>query len=339
MPQGINDERVSAWLSAHVPALETPVQFELIAGGHSNLTYRCRDNAGRAYVLRRPPLGQVLQSAHDVARECRIVEALSSSAVPVAPSHGLCEDLAVNDAPFFVMDFVAGEVLHNREVAERVPMPERQQLAYHVIDVLAALHQIEPASVGLQDLGRHDAYLARQLKRWARQWQAVITHPVPAITDAERLLGERMPQQVGSVIVHGDYRLGNFIVAGGRIQAVLDWELCTLGDALADLGYLLNSWVSKGEGISGVDDALPTLAGGFPHRDVLANRYADLTGRDVTQINYYRAFSYWRIAAIRQGVYKRYIDGAMGDPADVDVELIRASVERCAEAALSLLNE
>ncbi|MEQ8234129.1 MAG: phosphotransferase family protein [Gammaproteobacteria bacterium] len=338
VPEGIAAVPVSAWLAAHVPGLTLPLDFRLIAGGHSNLTYGCTDASGSTWVLRRPPLGHVLESAHDMAREHRIISALADSAVPVAPVRGLCEDRAVNGAPFYVMDFVEGDVLHDRDAAARLPMAERRALGEHVVDVLASLHAIDPAAVGLGDLGRHDGYIARQLRRWTRQWEATTTHPIPAMEACARLLAERMPAQAGVAIVHGDYRLGNFIVGEGRIRAVLDWELCTLGDALADLGYLLNAWPGPGETIAGVDEHVPTVAGGFLTRAELLDAYARASGRDVSRIDYYRAFSFWRIAAIRQGVYKRYLEGAMGSAAEVDLDLFKRSVERCAEAALALLD-
>jgi aminoglycoside phosphotransferase (APT) family kinase protein len=338
VPEGIIASEVCDWLIEHTPALTPPVTFALIAGGHSNLTYSCTDALGRVYVLRRPPLGHVLESAHDMGREYRIVTALANSAVPVAPTYGLSSSAAVNGAPFFVMDFIAGVVVHDCDVAATLPAAERESLAEHVIDVLVALHRITPASVGLDDLGRHDSYIARQLKRWTRQWLASTTHPIPAMETSRRLLEERMPAQIGSAIVHGDYRLGNFIVGAGRIKAVLDWELCTLGDPLADLGYLLNTWANADEAIRGLDDCLPTVAGGFPAREELAARYAQASGRDVSNIDYYRAFSHWRLAAIRQGVYKRYLEGAMGSTTDFDLDVSRRSVELCAQAALALLS-
>src|SRR5690606_20536125 len=143
------------------------------------------------------------------------------------PTHGLCEDPAINGAPFYVMTFVPGTVLHDREVAARASTAERVAFSEDTVDVLARLHALDPAALGLADLGRHEGYIARQLKRWTRQWEATRTHPIPAMEHCARLLAERMPAQVGVAIVHGDFRLGNFIVADGRIRAVLDWELCT----------------------------------------------------------------------------------------------------------------
>ncbi len=333
--EGINSANVSAWFEANVPGVTLPLDFALIAGGHSNLTFSATDASGRVYVLRRPPLGHVLESAHDMGREHRIISALVDTAVPVAKTIGLCRDVDVNDAPFYVMEYVAGPVLHDADVAGALSETERHDLGLHVIDVLADLHRIDPDDVGLGDLGRKEAYLERQLKRWNKQWEASKTHEIPAMDETSRLLAESMPEQIGTAIVHGDYRLGNMIVGDGRIQAVLDWELCTLGDPLADVGYLLNSWIQPGEV---EEDLAPTAAGGFVDRDVLTERYAAATGRDLSGINYYRAFSHWRLAAIGQGVYKRYLVGAMGENRDMDLDAYKESVSTRAEAALALLS-
>ena len=332
--EGVDVVAVTAWLADLVENLATPLEFELLAGGHSNLTYRVTDQSGGAYVLRRPPLGHVLQSAHDMGREHKIVSALQNSTVPVATTVGLCSDVSVNDAPFYVMNYVAGPVLHDHDAAAALSNADRESLSLHVVDVLAALHGIDPDDVGLGDLGRKEAYLQRQMKRWVTQWEATKTHEVPAMDQSTRLLAERMPEQVGSAIVHGDYRLGNMITNNGKVSAVLDWELCTLGDPLADVGYLLNSWVSPGER---EEDLTPTSAGGFCSRHTLAERYAAGTGRDLEQINYYRAFSHWRLAAINQGVYKRYLVGAMGEGHDVDLDAQKQGVTTLSEAALELL--
>ncbi|MEE4384343.1 MAG: phosphotransferase family protein [Pseudomonadales bacterium] len=338
MTEGIHAERVTEWLVERIPELEPPLSFSLIAGGHSNLTYAIRDAKDRRWVLRRPPLGHVLESAHDVAREHRIISALAPTDVPVAPTVGVCRDPEVNEAPFYVMEFVDGLVLHDSDAAREVPEAERQALGEDVVDVLARLHAIEPGDVGLGDLGRREAYLERQLKRWTKQWENSKQREIPAMEEARRLLGERMPEQIGSAIVHGDYRLGNMLIGDGRIRAVLDWELCTLGDPLADVGYLLNSWVQPGESDTRQGDQAPTAVGGFPTREALTERYAAATGRDLSQIDYYRAFSHWRLAAIGEGVYKRYLVGAMGDTGDMDLSEFADSVVRRAEAALALLS-
>ena len=333
--EGIHAENVSRWFVEHVDGATLPLSYELIAGGHSNLTFGVRDAEGVTYVLRRPPLGHVLESAHDMGREHRIISALQGSSVPVAEAIGLCTDVLVNDAPFYVMEYVAGPVLHDAEVSGTIPAQERETTGTHLVEVLAALHAIDPDDVGLGDLGRKEAYLARQLKRWNKQWEASKTHPIPAMEQVSQLLETHMPEQVGASIVHGDYRLGNMIISQGKIRAVLDWELCTLGDPLADFGYLLNSWVLPGEA---EEDLAATAAGGFVSREALTDQYALATGRDLKDIDYYRAFSHWRLAAIGQGVYKRYLVGAMGENRDMDLDVYKQSVSDRAEAALELLS-
>ncbi len=334
VPEGINIDGVTPWLAARIEGLAPPLTFTLIAGGHSNLTYRFVDQNGAAYVLRRPPLGHVLESAHDMGRENRIVSALADSGVPVAPTFGFCDDPEVNGAPFYVMGFVEGRVLHDVEVAAELPEAERYELGLNVADVLARLHNLNPDDVGLGDLGRKEAYLERQLKRWNKQWEASKTHEISEMEESSKRLAEQMPEQIGAAIVHGDYRLGNFMVGDGRIRAVLDWELCTLGDPLADVGYLMNAWTQPGE-VEG--DATPTALGGFPPREVLCERYEAATGRNLDGINYYRAFSHWRLAAIGQGVYKRYLVGAMGENREMDLDAYKQSVQVRAQAALALL--
>lgn len=338
MVDGINESNVTPWLQRAIPGIELPISYSLIVGGHSNLTFKCVDGTGKSYVLRRPPLGHVLESAHDMAREHKIIYALRDSEVPVPGIIGLCTDIEVNGAPFYVMDYVEGPVLNDAELAADVVESDRRLIGLDVIDILAKLHGINPDDVGLADLGRKEAYLARQLKRWTKQWEATKTHEIPAMEASAKILAASMPDQIGATIVHGDYRLGNMIVTQGAVRAVLDWELCTLGDPLADVGYLLNNWVSPDEVVLRQGDAPPTAAGGFPERDELCEIYHRNTGRDLAGINYYRAFSHWRLAAIGQGVYKRYLVGAMGEDRDVDLDKQKESVSNRAEAALELLS-
>ncbi len=337
MIEGIRTEQVTAWLAEHLPHFVAPVRYLLITGGHSNLTYQCADSEGNLCVLRRPPLNHLLESAHDMGREHKIIDALRHSKVPVPANYGLCSTKSVNDADFYVMAFVDGMVLHDSVVAATLPASHRHAIGLHLINILTELHLIDPDDVELGDLGRKGAYLSRQLKRWAGQWEASKTHPIPAMEESCRILTERMPEQIGATIVHGDYRLGNMIVDEGEVKAILDWELCTLGDPLADLGYLLNNWVSPGE-LEGMELLPPTAAGGFITRDEICEIYADKTGRDLSGIDYYRAFSHWRLAAIGQGVYKRYLVGAMGDDREVDLDQQKESVTQRATAALELLS-
>ena len=339
MVDGINANSVTGWLLDAIPTIKPPIEFSLITGGHSNLTYKCTDVNGSSYVLRRPPLGHVLESAHDMGREHKIISALQDSDVPVPRTWGLCADGEVNDAPFYVMDYVEGIVLNDASIRAQVLETDRNSIGLRVIDILSKLHATNPDDVGLGDLGRKEAYLSRQLKRWTKQWEATKTHEIPAMEESARILQERMPDQIGATIVHGDYRLGNMIVNGGDVHAILDWELCTLGDPLADVGYLLNNWVAPEEvNEEQLPGAPPTAVGGYPGRQDLCEIYGRNTGRDLVDINYYRAFSHWRLAAIGQGVYKRYLVGAMGENRDVDLDLQKQGVSLRATSALALLS-
>ncbi len=336
--KGIEADQVTAWFVANVPETKPPLQFSLIAGGHSNLTYKVEDAAGARFVLRRPPLGAVIATAHDMGREHRIIKALGPTSVPVPPALGLCEDEGVNGAPFYVMAYVDGHVLADpKTAAAAIPEGKRGALGEHVIEVLADLHAIDPDDVGLGDLGRKENYLARQIKRWSTQWEKTKTRELPAMEESARILSERMPEQVGASIVHGDYRLGNMLsTAEGRVAAVLDWELCTLGDPMADIGYIMNNWAEPGEAVpAAAAAAAPTACGGFPTRAAFLARYEERTGRDVSQVDYYRAFQYWRLAGIVEGVLARYLKGVMGNAADTDA--FRAQVDGLAASAVSLL--
>ncbi len=339
--KGINEENLNAWFAEAIAGCEPPLEFSLITGGHSNLTFKVTDSLGHAYVLRRPPTGAVIATAHDMSREHRIIAALRDTRVPVPPALGLCEDAAVNDAPFYVMGFVEGVVLDDANTTlANIPEPARAKLGADVIEVLAALHQIEPDSVGLGDLGRREAYLARQLKRWRTQWEKTKTRELATMDAVFDRLSTKMPEQIGSAIVHGDYRLGNMLSRPeGTVAAVLDWELCTLGDPLADLGYVLNNWTQPGEGSGAgpATPALPTAVGGFPTREAFIERYETLTGRDASGIDYYRAFQYWRLAAIVEGVLARYLKGVMGAKANTDY--FRMQVDGLANSALELLDQ
>jgi aminoglycoside phosphotransferase (APT) family kinase protein len=336
--KGIHPDRVTDWFRAHVDGARPPLRFSLIAGGHSNLTYRVTDSAERVYVLRRPPLGAVLATAHDMGREHKIISALGKSDVPVPPALGFCSDESVNDAPFYVMSFVKGSVLtDSHSVAKRFDEASRQRIGEHVAEILGSLHRLDPDQIGLGDLGRKEAYLARQLKRWRTQWEKSKTRELPAMEEVYEALLSEMPEQIGATIVHGDYRLGNMLTAtDGHIAAVLDWELCTLGDPMADVGFLMNNWVDPGEeGPTARGAALaPTAAPGFPTRKEMLERYTALAGRDITRINYYRAFQYWRLAAIVEGVLARYLKGVMGHKADTSA--FQAQVDALALAALDL---
>jgi aminoglycoside phosphotransferase (APT) family kinase protein len=274
-----------------------------------------------------------------MAREHRIIAALAPTAVPVPPALGLCEDEAVNGAPFYVMAFVEGHVLTDvPQVEDAFPEEARASIGESVAQVLADLHAVDPDAVGLGDLGRKEAYLARQIRRWRTQWEKTRTRELPAMEEVADALESTMPEQIGATIVHGDYRLGNMITgADARIAAVLDWELCTLGDPMADVGYLMNNWAGPGEDSASARGAalMPTQAPGFPGREHMLARYAELTGRDLSRVDYYRAFQYWRLAAIVEGVLSRYLKGVMGNRADTAA--FKAQIDGLAEEAVRLV--
>ncbi|HVR29875.1 MAG TPA: phosphotransferase family protein [Thermoanaerobaculia bacterium] len=336
--RGIDAPRVTAWIEAHVAGSRPPFRFELIPAGHSNMTFTVTDERGERYVLRRPPLGAVLATAHDMGREFKIISALGPTAVPVPPALGLCTDESVNGAPFYLMGFVDGHVLVETAHSEQHFSPaERRRVSESLIQVLADLHAVDPDAVGLGDLGRKEAYLARQIKRWRKQWESSKTRELEAMEVVAAALERHMPEQIGATVVHGDFRLGNCIAGyDARIAAVLDWELCTLGDPLADVGYILNDWVEPGEAPFGsLTRPGPSAAAGFLRRDQMLASYERLSGRTVHNVDYYRAFQYWRLAAIAEGVLARFLKGVMGKEADTDGMARR--VESLADAALRIV--
>jgi aminoglycoside phosphotransferase (APT) family kinase protein len=330
--EGIDRDGVTRWYEANLPPSRGPLTLERLAGGHSNLTYRVTDAAGRVSVLRRPPLGELLPSAHDMSREHRIISALHPVGIPVAPTLGFCADPAVTGAPFYVMGFVAGAVLHEEaDVEASLGEPQRRRAGESMAEVAAALHAVDVHAVGLADLGRHDGYVGRQMKRWYGQYRQS-GGATPLIDRLHDQMTARLPAQQRVSVVHGDYRLGNCIVApDGSVAAVLDWEISTLGDPLADLGYLLASWSEPGEEFTTISTS-PSKAPGFPSRAELQAHYAARSDLDCSAMPFYLAFSYWKLACINQGVWARYHAGQKSTEG-VDVDAIRSSVDQLAEQA------
>lgn len=337
--EGLDLPALGAWLRAAVPDVRLPLRATLVAGGQSNLTYLVRDEADRTIVVRRPPLGDVLESAHDVAREYRIMSALGDSPVPVPEAYGVCEDRDVIGAPFYAMEFADGLIIRTAdEAAERLPEPIRATVSRDVVDVLAALHGVDPTAVGLGELSRHDAYVERQLRRMFRQFEASAARPVPAIVAAHRELSARVPVQQRTSIVHGDYRIDNVVLRpDGTVAAVLDWELCTLGDPLADIGMTLTSWLYPGEDDAHLLSGAPSQAPGFWSRHELVARYADRTGLDLGELPYYVALGCWKLACIAEGIHARYASGAMGSDRLDQAAIWASKGERLGEKALEIL--
>lgn len=346
-PAGISEAAVSRWLEASIDGVRAPFRFDPIAGGRSNLTYVVTDASGRRMVLRRPPVSHVLPAAHDMAREHRIISALHPTAVPVPVALAFCADESVTGRPFYVMEFVDGYVLRDAAQAEAVlDTAARHVAGLDLVDVLASLHEVDIEAVGLASLARHENYIARQLHRWHGQFErsqqqareAGVYRPVPLVDRVHALLAERIPAQLGTAIVHGDYRVDNTVIsADGRVRAVLDWELCTLGDALADVGTMIAYWGRPGEPpVAGTGLQAATALPGFPTPAQVADRYASRSGRDLTDIGYYVAFALWKLACISEGVYVRYAANAMGSDT-VDMDVFRSASADRAQRALEIL--
>ena len=335
--EGIDAKPVTQWLEAHV-GLMPPLDFDLVAGGRSNLTFKVTDARGECVVLRRPPTSHVLPTAHDMAREHRVITALGPTAVPVARTLGLCLDPSVNGAPFYVMEFVNGNVVRDAAVAEAVlDGAGRRRASESLVEVLADLHAVDVDAVGLGDFARREGYLARQLRRWHTQFDGSQVEGVERVVAIDRVyerLCEAIPSQDGVTIVHGDYRLDNTMLSqDGSVAAVLDWEICTLGDPLADIGLLMVYWTEPGDASAVLGGQAPTIVPGFASRAEVKAMYAERTGRGVDELDYYVAFGYWKLACILQGVGTRYLGGAAGGDRSTSVEGYGAQVQNLADAA------
>jgi len=332
-PEGIDRAGVEGWFQLQVPGARPPLEFERISGGRSNLTYAVSDAGGRRWALRRPPMGKRLGSAHDMAREHKVISALADTPVPVAPVVGLCEDDDVNGAPFYVMEFVEGPVLRSREEAEEeFDERTRRAIGERVVDTLVAIHEVDTDRVGLGDLGKTEDYVNRQLRRWHGQWEKSKTRELGVVDDVHRRLSGRVPEQGPATIVHGDYRLDNVILSpAGEVAAVVDWELCTLGDPLADIGLLIVYWSEPGDEFIPLFDPA-TMAPGFIGREEVKSRYAERSGRDLSEIDFFVALGYWKLAIILEGVYARYASGQYGKT-DEGFQEFAKIVERLAAAA------
>ncbi|MFC4565388.1 phosphotransferase family protein [Nocardiopsis mangrovi] len=307
-PPGMDLQRLRAHLDSALPGLvRADLSGELIAGGRSNLTYLVTDGHGR-WVVRRPPLGHVLPTAHDMGREHRVISALAPTAVPVPRTVLSCPDPDVIGAPFYVMEFVEGTPFRRAGHLDALGAERTRAIALAMVDTLVALHAVDPAGAGLADFGRPDGFTARQLRRWGKQLDASRSRELPGIDELHRRLAARVPESPHAAIVHGDYRLDNLLVDGGdRVTAVLDWEMSTLGDPLTDLGLLLAYGSPAIPDGAGVSDA--HLAAGYPATDEIAERYARGSGRDVAGLDWYAGFAFFKIAVILEGIHYRFAQG------------------------------
>ncbi|MGP4001465.1 phosphotransferase family protein [Streptomyces sp. 8N706] len=307
-PPGLDLERLRAHLDRERPGLvHGPLDAELIEGGRSNLTYRVTDGTSR-WVVRRPPLGHVLATAHDMNREHRVIKALHPTAVPVPAPVLHCEDESVIGSPFYVMEFVEGTPY--RSEAQLAPLgPERtRDVILGLVDTLVELHSVDPAAAGLGDFGRPEGFLERQLRRWGKQLDASRNRDLAGIDELHAGLGKALPKSPAATVVHGDYRLDNVLIGtDDRIKAILDWEMSTLGDPLTDLGLL----TMYSEPLHVADSPVSTTAGapGHPKPAELIERYAAGSGRDVSAVSWYTAFAWFKLAVILEGIHYRYTLG------------------------------
>lgn len=324
----------TAWMLGALPELQAPLDFRQVGGGHSNITVRVQDADGRRVVLRRPPRGAAGSGSHDVRREARFVGALAGSGVPVATVLAVCHEDAVLGTPFTVSAWVEGDLVDTPQAALGLSVERRTCAAEDMVEKLALLHAGDPAEAGIDDLLRPEPLLGRQLRRYSGIWASHRTAEQPLVDDVYRRLARACPSEGRRGLVHGDYRLGNVLLdPGGRIAAVLDWELASVGDVLIDLALLLNNWELPHDPSPSLwMQPPPTRAGGFPDREQLVARYVAASGLDVADLPYHRALAWWRMAVIADGIARRYLAGGMGSAA-VDLQHVRERVAGLAELA------
>ena len=335
-PEGYQVSAVEDWVRAEVPELTPPFRWTRLEGGHSNLTYQIEDARGQLAVIRRPPQGELLPKAHDMSREWALIKALSSTNVPVPKPFGFCEDPDVTGAWFYIMGMIDGKPLYNSEDTRAlVPEAKRETLAFSFFDALADLHQVDPDAVGLGELGKRDSYVGRQVKTWYRSWTSSVSGAEYDDDRAHHLQTyflENLPDQGPIRVVHGDYGLHNCLFGSNcTVAAVVDWEISTLGDPLADLAYALNPWPDPSDQRPMTPEAATSLPG-FPSRGELAARYAQRTGRDLSNLPYYIAFNRWKTACIVHGVYARYMQGKKSTEG-VDLDLLKSRIDLSLELA------
>lgn len=334
-PPGLDLDRLRGLLERERPGLaHGPLTGRLIEGGRSNLTYVVTDGTSK-WVVRRPPLGHVLATAHDMKREHRVISALHTTNVPVPRPVLLCEDEEVLGAPFYVMEFVEGTPY--RTADQLAPLgPERTRGAVlSLVDTLVELHAVDPEEVGLADFGRPEGFLDRQLRRWGKQLDASRNRELAGIDELHATLGRRLPVSPAPAVVHGDYRLDNVLIgADDRIKAILDWEMSTLGDPLTDLGLLVMYSIPLGMANSPVSTTAE--AAGHPDPAELIERYAARSGRDVSAVSWYTAFAWFKLAVILEGIHYRY---TLGQTVGRGFELIGDLVPVFIEHGLTTLQE
>jgi aminoglycoside phosphotransferase (APT) family kinase protein len=327
-------ENLEQYLAEHLPAQEREVELVRIGEGHSNITYLVTRGSHRC-VLRRPPRPPLPPSAHDVLREWRLLDALKDADVRTPRTLLACDDESVIGAPFYVMEYVEGTVV-TREIPPVLDTPEeRRRLGLDLVDALTEIHAIDWRACGLEGYGKPTGYLERQLRRFNGLWEHNKTRELPRVQEIGDWLAANLPESPPATIVHGDYRLGNTMVAGdppARVIAIFDWELSTIGDPLADLGYLTVTWGEPGEPDDTMYSSLSavTRQAGFPTRAELIAHYEERTGRSMSNLHWYQTLALWKAAVFMEGNYKRSLAGTTDDPY---LKLFDEGVPMLAEAA------
>lgn len=336
-PAGVDLDRLRPFFAEHVEgASDTPLSATLISGGRSNLTYAVSDGS-HEWVLRRPPLGHVLPTAHDMGREYRVLSALSATDVPVPRVFAFCDDESVNDAPFYVMERVNGRILRTAADLAILSTADAARCSEELVDVLVRIHAVDYDSIGLGDFGRPAGYLERQVRRWGEQWERSKTRPLPAIEELARRLRAALPESPAPTIVHGDYRLDNTMLSPddpGLVVAVLDWEMATLGDPLSDLGLFLLYYGRSDAQVVATGATIDPHAG-FLTRDAVVALYAERSGRPVDALDFYETLASYKLAIIVEGIHARFL---MGKTLGEGFDQMGMLVERLSESALELCN-
>ena len=337
-PRGIARPAVDEWLSAQVDGATAPFDYKLIAAGGSNLTFRVTDAAGHQWALRRPPDGHTLPTAHDMHREYRLMSALAGSAVPVPACLAYCDDNSVTGAQFYVMSFVDGHILRDRASCAGMTAHDADVATDSLIDVQVAMHTIDVDAVGLGDLAKRDDYVGRQLKRWRDQVERANIRELPLMVELHERMARAKPREVAPpALAHGDYRFDNTVMNDDyKIAAVLDWELCTIGNPVADFAWSMLYWTDPGATMFVLSDP-PTLEPIFCRSDEVIRRYQQRSGFDLSDLPYYRVFSWWKQACIVEGAYARRLAGATGGMTSTgNVHDIATRVDRMLEHAHEL---
>ena len=332
------NNQIREYISSNID-LNIDFDFEKFKVGRSNITFKIFDSKN-TYVLRRPPFGNKLESAHNMQREYKIITELSKNNLKVPNPIHLCTEKNISQDDFYIMEYIDGETIANNSNAENYSKKDKELITNSFVTTLTELHNFDVQSSGLKDLGKHEGYVERQLIRWNKQFSAQKVREINDLDVATNILLEKIPTQQRVSIVHGDYRLDNVRVKDNNVAAVLDWELCTLGDPLADLGTVIASWADKKEKDTPFIYS-PSLSGGFPSRDKILNLYEENSQLNLNEIEFYVRLSFWKHAMIMEGVYVRYSLGYYGNVDKKEVEAFGESTLSFAQkaSAKNLLKE